>query len=282
MSEIGDSMNGAAFFDLDKTIIARSSALTFATPFSKAGLMSKKTLLSSAYSQLLFSLSTADHDRTEQLRNHLSKMVIGWDRAEVQEIVRETLQTRIEPIIYKEVLDIFKTHRRAGRKIIIVSSTSDEIVGPIAELLQVDDYLATKMNFFEGKFTGEIEKYLYGPAKAEAIRDYALAQNISLANSFAYTDSITDAPMLELCGHSYAVNPDLELLRLSVAKGWNVLHFKQPISIRDRVEKIPKKSTIISGFTVGSVLVGALVNRFISRHSKSDSQDQYLFEHRTK
>ena len=81
MSEIGDSMNGAAFFDLDKTIIARSSALTFATPFSKAGLMSKKTLLSSAYSQLLFSLSTADHDRTEQLRNHLSKMVIGWDRA---------------------------------------------------------------------------------------------------------------------------------------------------------------------------------------------------------
>lgn len=266
-SESNSTSRQGAFFDLDKTIIARSSVLAFATPFARAGLMSKSTLLKSIYSQLLFSLSSADADKTEKLRAQLSEMVAGWPIDEVKEVVNETLHKLIEPIIFEEALDLIEEHQSAGREVVIVSSSGEEVVRPIAKLLGVTSVIATRMRIEEGKYTGEIEYYAFGQAKADAIIEFAREHNIDLADSVAYSDSMTDVPMLSCVGRAYAVNPDKDLRRVAIEKGWKVLIFKQPVSIQDRLDAVPKKSLVIAG--AGVAIVGLLALATGSRKKKS-------------
>ena len=266
-SESNSTSRQGAFFDLDKTIIARSSVLAFATPFARAGLMSKSTLLKSIYSQLLFSLSSADADKTEKLRAQLSEMVAGWPIDEVKEVVNETLHKLIEPIIFEEALDLIEEHQSAGREVVIVSSSGEEVVRPIAKLLGVTSVIATRMRIEEGKYTGEIEYYAFGQAKADAIIEFAREHNIDLADSVAYSDSMTDVPMLSCVGRAYAVNPDRDLRRVAIEKGWKVLIFKQPVSIQDRLDAVPKKSLVIAG--AGVAIVGLLALATGSRKKKS-------------
>lgn len=256
-----------AFFDLDKTIIARSSVLAFATPFARAGLMSKTTLLKSIYSQLLFSLSSADADKTEKLRTQLSEMVAGWPIDEVKDVVNETLHKFIEPIIFEEALDLIEEHQAAGREVVIVSSSGEEVVRPIAALLGVKSIIATRMRVEDGKYTGDIEYYAFGQAKADAIVEFAREHDIDLADSVAYSDSMTDIPMLACVGRSYAVNPDKELRRVAIERGWKVLIFKQPISIQDRFDAVPKKSLVIAGASVA--LLGLIAMATGSRKKKN-------------
>lgn len=266
-SESNSTSRQGAFFDLDKTIIARSSVLAFATPFARAGLMSKSTLLKSIYSQLLFSLSSADADKTEKLRAQLSEMVAGWPIDEVKEVVNETLHKLIEPIIFEEALDLIEEHQSAGREVVIVSSSGEEVVRPIAKLLGVTSVIATRMRIEEGKYTGEIEYYAFGQAKADAIIEFAREHDIDLADSVAYSDSMTDVPMLSCVGRAYAVNPDKDLRRVAIEKGWKVLIFKQPVSIQDRLDAVPKKSLVIAG--AGVAIVGLLALATGSRKKKS-------------
>lgn len=266
-SESNSTSRQGAFFDLDKTIIARSSVLAFATPFARAGLMSKSTLLKSIYSQLLFSFSSADADKTERLRAQLSEMVAGWPIDEVKEVVNETLHKLIEPIIFEEALDLIEEHQSAGREVVIVSSSGEEVVRPIAKLLGVTSVIATRMRIEEGKYTGEIEYYAFGQAKADAIIEFAREHDIDLADSVAYSDSMTDVPMLSCVGRAYAVNPDKDLRRVAIEKGWKVLTFKQPVSIQDRLDAVPKKSLVIAG--AGVAIVGLLALATGSRKKKS-------------
>ena len=139
----------------------------------------------------------------------------GWDQQRVSDIVRETLDEVLTPIIYAEALELIEEHKKAGHKTVIVSSSPIETVQPLGEHLGVDDVIATRAKLdADGRYTGELEFYAYGPHKADAIREMAVNEGIDLANSFAYSDSITDLPMLELVGNPVAVNPDRELTRV--------------------------------------------------------------------
>ena len=130
--------------------------------------------------------------------------------------MRETLEQVITPVIYAEALDLIEEHKRAGRKTVIISSSPIETVEAIGEHLGVDDVIATRARIdADGKYTGELEFYAYGPHKAEAIREMAVREGIDLARSYAYSDSITDLPMLDLVGNPVAVNPDRELARVA-------------------------------------------------------------------
>lgn len=233
-----------AFFDLDKTILAKSSALAFGTPFSRAGLLSRRAMLRSAYVQFMFSLQAADHETMERLRDYLSEMVTGWQVEEVSRVVQETLNELIVPMVYDEAAALIEEHKAAGRKVVIVSSSGADIVGPIAHMLGVDDYLATKLTVVDGKYTGEISFYCYAENKAVAMRDYADKHGIDLAECYAYSDSMTDLPMLAAVGHPFAVNPDKGLRKEAVERNWPVLEFRRPVSIYDRFSavRIPPKS----------------------------------------
>jgi HAD superfamily hydrolase (TIGR01490 family) len=244
----------AAFFDLDKTVIAKSSTLAFGRPFFHGGLINRRAVLKAAYAQFVFSLSGVDEQQMDRLRAQMTQMCAGWDVATVHEIVEETLHEIVDPLVYAEAADLIEEHRLAGREIVIVSSSGADVVEPIGEMLGADRVVATRMVTDEGRYTGEIEYYAYGENKAAAIRELAGAGGYDLADCYAYSDSITDLPMLSAVGHPTAVNPDRALRRVAAERGWPVREFTRPVPLRARFG-VPA-APVVTGAAVG---VGAAV-----------------------
>jgi HAD superfamily hydrolase (TIGR01490 family) len=229
----------AAFFDLDKTVIAKSSTLAFGKPFYKGGLVNRRAVLKSSFAQFVYLLQGADEDTMDKLRDYLAVLCAGWSVAQVREIVGETLHELIDPLVYEEALDLFAEHRAAGREVVIVSSSGDEIVGPIGEMLGVDRVIATRMVVADGKYTGEIAFYAYGENKAVAMAELAAQQGWDLADCYAYSDSATDVPMLAAVGHPVAVNPDRALRKEAAEHDWPVRAFAKPVRAQRRIPTPP-------------------------------------------
>lgn len=242
---------GAVFFDLDKTIIAKSSALAFGRPFYRGGLISARDVLRSTYAQMMFRVAGADHERMEQMRRYVSQLCTGWSVQQVTAIVDETLHTLIDPFVYAEALELVAAHRAAGREVVIVSSSGAEVVEPIGRLVGADRVIATRMGVADGRYTGAVDFYAYGPGKAQAIRDLARESGYRLADCYAYSDSITDLPMLEVVGHPYAVNPDRALRRVAVSRAWPVLEFRSPTRPLGRLRSAPVLAMAAAGCAVG-------------------------------
>ena len=225
----------AAFFDLDKTIVARSSPLALGRSFFKEGLITRSWLIKSLYAQLMFHLMGADEEKMEKMRMEAARLTEGWEADKVRRVVGEVLEEVISPLIYAEALEVIHDHRQAGRLICIVSSSPEEVVEPLAAMLRVDRFVASKPKIEDGKYTGELEFYAYGPFKAEAIEKLAEAEGIDLEGSYAYSDSVTDLPMLEVVGNPVTVNPDKELRKLAEEREWSIEAFKNPVSLKDRL-----------------------------------------------
>jgi HAD superfamily hydrolase (TIGR01490 family) len=249
----------AAFFDLDKTIIAKSSTLAFSKSFQAGGLISRRAMLRSAYAQFVYLAGGADHDQMEKMRQFMSQLCAGWDVATVREIVADTLHNIVDPLVYDEAVSLIEEHRLAGRDIVIVSTSGAEVVGPIGEMLGADRVIATRMEIADGKYTGGIEYYAYAQEKATAIRELADTQGYDLASCYAYSDSVTDVHMLEVVGHPHAVNPDRELRKIAASRGWPVLVFIKPVALRSRVPLPPAKPTLAALAVGGVVAVGGVL-----------------------
>ncbi len=215
----------AAFFDLDKTIISRSSTLAFAPSFYRHGLISRTQALRGAFAQLVYRLGGADHQQMERLREQATRLCSGWHVDRVAEIVTAHLADTIGPLVYTEARGLLAAHRDAGRDVIIVSTAGQEMVAPIGAMLGATTTIATQLRRADGRYTGEVDFYAYGEAKAVRIRQLATERGYELASCYAYSDSHTDLPMLEAVGHPHAVNPDRELRRVAVSRGWPVLAF---------------------------------------------------------
>lgn len=257
----------AAFFDLDKTIIAKSSTLAFSRPFYDGGLLSRRAVLRSAYAQFMFAASGADHDQLTKMRNYLTQMVTGWDVEVVRQSVAETLHAIIDPIVYDEAVELIENHHAAGRDVVIVSASGTEVVEPIGQMLGADHVVGTRLVEVDGRYTGEVEYYAYGPNKAKAMKELAEAHGYDLAASFAYSDSETDAPMLEIVGHPFAVNPDKALRRIAEENGWPVLTFASPVSMRAR---LGLDTRVAKAAAVGVVAagVGAIALALVTRRRR--------------
>ena len=231
----------AAFFDLDKTVVAKSSTLAFGRPLYREGLITPALVLKGTYAQLVYQLFGANEERMEKSRVAMLELTKGWNAERVQRLVRETLQEIIDPLIYQEALDLFDEHRREGRDLYLVSSSGVEVVKPLAEYLGVPYVIATQAGIDDdGNYDGTLDFYCYGPGKAVAIDAEAAERDIDLSASYAYSDSVTDLPMLEAVGHPVAVNPDKELRRIAVQRGWEVRDFVRPVPVRSRLSTVPK------------------------------------------
>ncbi len=251
-------MPAAAFFDLDKTIIAKSSTLAFSRPFQAGGLISRRAVLRSAYAQFVYLVGGADHDQMEKLRQFMSQLCAGWDVQTVRDIVAETLHDIVDPLVYEEAVELIETHQRQGREVVIVSASGTEVVEPIGELLGADSVVATRLEVEDGRYTGEIARYVYAEEKAIAIRELAQQRGWDLADCYAYSDSITDEPMLAEVGHPFAVNPDKDLRRLAQERDWPVLVFDKPVALRSRVP-VPSGPTLAALAVGGAVAVGGVI-----------------------
>jgi HAD superfamily hydrolase (TIGR01490 family) len=220
----------AAFFDLDKTIIAKSSVLAFGKPFYREGLLSKRAVVRSIYAQIVFMLVGADEAKMEKLREAMLALTQGWNQQHIADIVRETLDQVISPIVFAEALELFDQHHAAGRRVVIVSSAPLEVVGPLGEFLGADEVIATRAEIdADGNYTGEVAFYAYGPFKADAIREVAAREFIDLSASLRVQRLHHRPPMLEAVGHPVAVNPDRELRAKRAREKWEVRFFQRPV-----------------------------------------------------
>ncbi len=228
----------AAFFDLDKTVIAKASIPAFGRPLYRGGLINRRLVARALVSQIIYLHLGASEQKLARIRESMLRLTKGWEHDQIKEIVREALEETVEPIIYAEALDLIEAHRAAGYKVYLVSASPEVIVQPLAMHLGVDGAIASRpVVDDDGRYTGEMEFYAYGPFKAQAIEELALREGLDLAASSAYSDSYTDLPMLEVVGHPVAVNPDRVLAKVAREREWEVMQFTKPVRLREQGQR---------------------------------------------
>src|SRR3954467_13221292 len=216
---------GAAFFDLDKTLIEGSSALHFARASYKAGQLSKRQLAPDAWANVRFRLRGSTDEATEQLRKRVYEAIAARRVVDLARLTPQIL-SGILPRVYPQMLEVAWRHQDAGRKVFIVTAASQEIAELLATVLVFDGAIGARSEVRDGVYTGRPEgPFTYREGKAEAIRQVAAREQIDLADSWAYSDSESDLPMLRVVGHPVAVNPDAELARVAREEGWEIMRF---------------------------------------------------------
>lgn len=255
--------NVAAFFDLDKTVIAKASMAAFGRTLYRDGLISRRLMLRALWAQLVFLHLGASQEKLASIRESVLALTKGWDQNRVRTLVREAMEDVVEPIIYSEALELIDYHRSQGHRVVIISASPAEIVDPLAEHLGADDSIASISRVdADGRYTGEMEYYSYGPYKAKAMVKLAARHGIDLSASFAYSDSATDLPMLDAVGHPVVVNPDRVLAKLAAERDWEVRHFTRPVRLRDRLPipaPVPAAALALSIAAAGTAI--ALLRR---------------------
>jgi len=183
------------------------------------------------WAQLLFLRFGADAEALDRIRRRVLEVTAGWEQEHVRRIVADAVTQVIGPITYKEAVELMDQHRSAGRAVYIVSAAPAEIVEPLARYLGVQGAIASRAAVDAGRYTGQLETYAFGPEKAETIRQTAARDGLDLTESWAYSDSATDLPMLEAVGNPVAVNPDRALRRIARMRDWPVLRFSEPMVV---------------------------------------------------
>ena len=218
-------MAAAAFFDLDRTLLRRSSALALAGSFRDRGIINRGQLLRAAAWQLLFVARGASHEAVRRAAEDGMRVLAGHSPDELRDLVADAMEPVLRPLVYAEPLHLVEQHRRRGEPVYIVSASLQEIVDAIAEDLGFDGALGTTCEVKDGRYTGRAVRALHADAKAECLREVARREGFDLADCTAYSDSHTDLPFLEAVGHPVAVNPDRELRNAAAERGWPILEF---------------------------------------------------------
>lgn len=220
-------MGGAAFFDLDRTLLRRSSSLALAGSFRERGVISRSQLAKAALWQLLFVARGANGDAVRRVAQDGMAVLRGFTVAEMQELVAEAMEPVLKPLVYAEPLALVQCHRERGERVYVVSAALQEIVDALAAELGFDGGLGSTCEVEHGVYTGRVFRALHGEAKAECIRELAARDGVDLAASTAYSDSHSDIPFLEAVGNPVAVNPDRALRRHAAERGWPLLEFSE-------------------------------------------------------
>ena len=218
----------AAFFDLDRTLLRRSSALALAGSFRDRGLIGRGQLAKAAAWQLLFVMRGASHEAVRSAAEDGLRILRGFTPEEMRELVGGALEGVLRPLVYQEPLELVEHHREHGEEVYIVSATLQEIVETIAVDLGFDGALGTICEVGpDGAYTGKAIRALHADAKADSVKELAEREGFDLALCTSYSDSHTDVPFLEAVGYPVGVNPDRELRRICAERGWPVLEFSR-------------------------------------------------------
>ena len=218
-------MPGGAFFDLDRTVIARSSSLALASAFRQRGLIGRRQVAKAVIAQQVFSRFGSSRRNVGTVAKRGIAALEGAAVADVRSLVADAVEPALLPLVYQGALDLVERHREHGEESYLVSAALQEIVDVLVTRLGFAGGVGTRAVVVDGVYTGEVERALHGEVKAEAFRELAAAEGLDPAASTAYSDSHTDLEFLEAAGTAIAVNPDRTLREISEKRGWQVLHF---------------------------------------------------------
>src|SRR5688572_6992487 len=216
--------NSAAFYDVDGTLIRINIVHAFAFYASR-----QPSLMESAKRTVTTALAVpvfwaADKLSRKWFNELFYRNYAGASEDRLVTLAEELFEDVIQPNIYPRARDLIEESRRAGCRQVIISGALDFTMRPLARYLGVDDFIANRLEFRDGYATGKLKKpFVAGATKAQIMRDYARLHGIDLAESWAYTDSYSDYPMLAVVGHPTAVNPDIRLRSVARSYDWPVL-----------------------------------------------------------
>ena len=218
----------AAFFDLDKTLMAGSSGMPFARVAMRHGIVSRRQLASWGVEHLRYRLRGTTDERTTDVLKQAQELISGVPARDLERMNPEVLAA-VLPRIYPQMLEEVHAHQDAGRATFIVSAAGNGVVEPLATVLGMDGGIGTRYEVdSEGAFTGRFDgPFVYGGGKVEAMESFAADHDIALGQSYAYSDSLSDLPMLEAVGHAVVVNPDPALATIAKREGWQTMRFER-------------------------------------------------------
>ena len=223
---VGSGPSGA-FFDLDRTLIAGSSAFILGMAARRAGLVPTGQFARDAVAAIAFKLRGSSDRTTDDVRDRILGAVTGMRQDDLSALNAELLPKLLAKI-RPEARRLLELHRHAGRNTYIVSAAPVEIVEPLAQSLGMTAGIGTRSRVVDGVYDGELAgPFCYGAGKVTAMEEIARWDGLDLAQCYAYSDSASDLPMLQAVGHPVAVNPDTRLGRHARANGWPIVHFSQ-------------------------------------------------------
>lgn len=236
----------AAFFDLDKTLMAGSSGMEFAKVARDRGFITRPQMVRWAWDHTLYRLRGATDEETEQLIDVAKETLSSVTAVDMERMWPPILAGILRKVSPQMLAEIHR-HQDDGRPTYIVSAAGSEMVVSLARVLSMDGGIGTRWAVGDdGLYTGDMEgSFVYGPGKVKEMEIVAEADNLDLSTSWAYSDSISDLPMLEAVGHPVVVNPDSALAKLASDRGWQVMRF-------DRLGR-----NLALGATVGAVMLAA-------------------------
>jgi HAD superfamily hydrolase (TIGR01490 family) len=220
--------NSAAFYDVDGTLIRINIVHAFAFYASRQASLfdsARRTIKTAASIPLFWA---ADKLSRKWFNEIFYRSYAGASEDRLEVLSEELFEEIIEPNIYPRAPELIAESRRAGVRQVLVSGALDFTMRPLARYLGVDDLIANQLEFVDNYATGKLKKpFVAGATKAEIMRDYARTHGVDLAESWAYSDSFSDFPMLAVVGHPTAVNPDLRLRSIARSYDWPVLDLDQ-------------------------------------------------------
>jgi HAD superfamily hydrolase (TIGR01490 family) len=218
---------GAAFFDLDRTLMAGASGLHWARAARGAGLLTRRRMARYGWQNVRFRVQGSTDQATDRVRREVGEMIAGQRVVDMQRLAPKVL-AGVLPRLYTQMLDVAHAHQDSGRRVYICTAASQEMAGMLAHVLSFDGALGARLEVVEGRYTGRAAgPFTYREGKAQAMRELSEAEGIDLATSYAYSDSESDLPMLRSVGHPVVVNPDAELTRVAREEGWEIMRFEQ-------------------------------------------------------
>ncbi|HWD64975.1 MAG TPA: HAD-IB family hydrolase [Solirubrobacteraceae bacterium] len=249
---------GAAFFDLDKTLMEGSSAFQFARAVYQAGLMSRRQLASDGWANLRYRLSGASDSQSQELRDRIAASLEGVRVRDLERLGWRVLRG-ILPRLHPEMLEIAYDHQDQGRRVYIVTAAAQELAEVLAHVMAFDGAIGSHFSDSkDGVYTGQASGlFVYGEAKAVAMAEMAKSQGIDLAASYAYSDSASDLPMLRAVGHPVVVSPDADLRRLARQEGWSIMHL-DPL----------RRQVTVAGALAGAAAAGGVISAVLSSRER--------------
>jgi HAD superfamily hydrolase (TIGR01490 family) len=219
--------DAAAFFDLDRTLMAGSSGLHWARAARGAGLLTRRRMARYGWENVKFRLQGSTDQATDRVRREVGEMIAGQRVVDLQRLAPKVL-AGVLPRLYTQMLAVAHAHQDAGRRVYICTAASQEMADMLAHVLSFDGAVGARSEIIDGRYTGlPAGPFTYREGKAQAMRELAQAEGIDLAASYAYSDSESDLPMLRAVGHPVVVNPDGALARVATEEGWEIMRFEQ-------------------------------------------------------
>jgi putative phosphoserine phosphatase / 1-acylglycerol-3-phosphate O-acyltransferase len=221
---------GAAFFDLDRTLLSGGSGPIIGEALRRVGLLPERQFGIEAVLFKVFDV-IGETWPSMLLTRQGARMSKGWSIDLVHEAAKHAAGPLADAVL-PYAHHLFDDHRVAGRPLVMATTTPIDLIRPLAEALGFDDVIATTYGRDDGHFDGTIDgEFVWGKGKARSVAEWAFAHDVDLDQSYAYSDSYYDTPLLSIVGHPRAVNPDPRMVAVATVRRWPIVHLDVPAGV---------------------------------------------------